>query len=143
MALPEPVPGLVISYEYLWRHDHDRKRMEAAKTRPCVVVVRIHRQDERLLVAVSPITHRQPDPATPSLEVPPRVKRRLGLDSQRSWAVLNELNEFAWPGFDLRPVPGSPGCFEYGHLPPKLFARMVGLIGEAWRGPGGAIVPRG
>ena len=142
MALPQPVPGLVISYDYLWSAEHQRQQVQASKTRPCVVVLNIRREGDRLIVAVSPITHSRPDPETPALEIPPRVKHHLGLDSGRSWVVLNELNEFAWPGFDLRPIRASSGRFDYGFLPPKLFARIVTSIREAWRSGGGKITAR-
>jgi hypothetical protein len=44
-----------------------------------------------------------------SIAIPPKVKRHLGLDDA-SWIVLDEANEFFWPGFDLRPIARSkPG----------------------------------
>jgi hypothetical protein len=46
------------------------------------------------------------------------------LDSGRHWLRLDELNRFAWPGFDLRPIPGSPEKYEYGMLPPALFEQL-------------------
>jgi hypothetical protein len=62
------------------------------------------------------------------MEIPPKVKQHLGLDSERSWIVLDEFNEFAWPGFDLRPLPGAPGRYEYGFLPPALYRKIVERI---------------
>ena len=38
------------------------------------------------------------------------------MDSERSWGVLSEANDFIWPGSDLRPVPGA-GSVAYGFLP--------------------------
>jgi hypothetical protein len=68
------------------------------------------------------VTHTQPKDANLAIEISAAVKRRLGLDEQRSWIVISEANEFAWPGPDLRPVPGSPeGDIAYGFLPPSLF----------------------
>jgi hypothetical protein len=142
VALPDPVPGLVIAYEFLWQREHERKRTEGAKARPCVIVVRIERENDRLKVAVSPITHAPPDAQTPAIEIPARVKKHLGLDSERSWIVLNELNEFTWPGLDLRPVSRSTGRFDYGHLPPNLFLRVVNAIRDAWRRGDGKTVRR-
>ena len=50
---------------------------------------------------------------------------RVGLDDDRSWIVVSELNRFVWPGPDLRPVPlTSAGQFDYGLLPP-VFYRTV------------------
>jgi hypothetical protein len=142
VALPAPVPGLVISCEYLWSSERARGKAEAAKVRPCVIVLRVDRERERMRVAVSPITHRKPDPTTPALEIPPRIKTHLGLDAERSWIVLNEINEFGWPGFYLHPIRRGSQDFAYGYLPPKLFRRIVTLIRENWRSSGGKIVPR-
>jgi hypothetical protein len=50
------------------------------------------------------------------------VKARLGLDGERSWVVVSEANVFAWPGPDLRFIPGkAPDSAAYGFLPPGLF----------------------
>jgi hypothetical protein len=71
---------------------------------------------------VLPITHSPPfDPAS-AIEVPSETKRRLGLDTERSWIVISEGNEFVWPGPDLRPRPGGDlSTIAYGFLPPGLF----------------------
>ncbi len=44
------------------------------------------------------------------MEIPPKVSGVSAWTAKRSWIVLDEFNEFAWPGFDLRPVPGKPGA---------------------------------
>ena len=60
-----------------------------------------------------------------ALELPMGTKRRLGLDDLPSWIVLNEWNDFLWPGPDLRPLPGcGPESVALGVLPPDLFAKM-------------------
>ena len=142
MALPLPEPGLVISYAYLWHREHAKKRTEGVKDRPCVIVLKVERQDELVIVTVSPITHRQPSAGTAALEIPAAVKRHLGLDSEKSWIVLDEINQFAWPGFDLRPIRGRGGRIDYGFLPPKLFARLVAGIRDVWRKSKGRSVRR-
>ncbi len=43
-----------------------------------------------------------------AVEIPLRVKEHLGLDSERSWVILEEVNIFTWPGFDLRPIKKVP-----------------------------------
>jgi hypothetical protein len=53
------------------------------------------------------------------------LKRHLGLDDAASWIVLDELNSFVWPGFDLRPVPGRPGEYAYGHLTPRFLDLVI------------------
>ncbi len=39
MALPQPRPGLVVSYSYLWRRERDEGRVEGAKDRPCAIIL--------------------------------------------------------------------------------------------------------
>ncbi len=84
------------------------------------------------IVTVAPVTHSQPGKQTPSVEIPARVKEHLGLDASRSWVILDETNEFPWPGYDLRLVPGKPGEFAYGVLPQKLFAQISRGVAELW-----------
>jgi hypothetical protein len=56
------------------------------------------------------------------------VKRALKLVDERSWVVLDEVNQFTWPGFDIRPVPGSKNRFFYGFIPPVLLAQIAQRI---------------
>jgi hypothetical protein len=78
------------------------------------------------IVAVVPVTHRPPKRPDEAVEVPPAVKKRLGLDEARSWVVVSEINRFVWPGPDLRPVShAEPERFDYGFLPPRLFRRVL------------------
>ena len=124
MALPEPVPGLIIRYSYLWYREHLDGRDEGQKDRPCAIVAAIRKDDTGATRAlVLPITHSPPDHPSLAVEIPAKVKARLGLDDARSWVVLSEWNEFVWPGPDLRPLPqATPGSVAYGVLPPGLFA---------------------
>ncbi len=133
MKFPEPQLGLVVSYSFLWSHEHERGLEEGRKDRPCVIIVAINRgQAGQTIVRVAPITHSPPDAAAVAEEVPTGVKRHLGLDDERSWVVLDEFNEFVWPGFDLRPVPGR-GRIDYGHFPPKLVASLLEKARAVWR----------
>jgi hypothetical protein len=44
------------------------------------------------------------------------------LDADASWIVLDEVNEFIWPGVDLRPVSrAKPGVWTFGVLPSEMF----------------------
>lgn len=144
MSLPDPQLGLVISYSYLWHYEHRAGREEGRKVRPCVIVLAVENAGEgTTLVRVVPVTHRLPDNASAAVELPAAVKRHLGLDDERSWVILDELNEFVWPGFDLRPVPGRRGRFDYGLLPPRLFDRLMVTLGDVWRRGKGRPTPRG
>ena len=122
MAFPEPVPGLVIGYSYVWAEEHKRGREEGAKDRPCAVILLTTSDDDERVVTVLPISHApQIDPRL-AVEIPAVVKRRLKLDDARSWVVLTEANRFVWPGPDLRPLrPGEPETVSYGALPYRLF----------------------
>ena len=77
------------------------------------------RQGGEPIVRVLPITHSVPVDPDSTLEIPLLTKQRLGLDSARSWVVLDEANDFIWPGPDLRPViSGDLSSVAYGVLPP-------------------------
>lgn len=122
MSWPEPKPGLVIRYSYLWLSEADAGREEGVKDRPCAIVVVVHDRGARKRVLALPITHSPPHDGN-SLEMPPETKRRLGLDERPSWIVLTEWNDFLWPGPDLRPLAGKgPESVSLGMLPPRLFA---------------------
>jgi hypothetical protein len=121
-SLPEPFPGLVIRYSYLWLEEHRRGREEGIKDRPCAIVLTALVQSERIVVTVVPVTHSAPRHPRTALELPSTTKRRLGLDNERSWIVLDEANRFVWPGPDIRPVTsGDASTIAYGPLPYHVF----------------------
>ena len=143
MALPDPRLGLVISYSYLWHHEHNAGRDEGIKSRPCVIVLAMEsRADGTTMVRVAPVTHSPPRMPDAALEIPATVRRHLGLDEARSWVILDEVNEFAWPGFDLRPIPPSRDRFAYGFLPPRLFEQMMVKLAQVWTAGQGKSSPR-
>ena len=123
MSFPEPVPGLVIRYAYLWHDERWRKIEEGAKDRPCLVVVAVRREGAATMVTVVPITTRAPTADSLAIKMSVDVKRRLGLnDTSPSWVITNDVNEFAWPGPDLRLAkPGSSARAAYGLIPRAMF----------------------
>lgn len=139
--LPNPTPGLVIRYAYLWRDEAARGREHGTKDRPCAVVVATQRVGGALRVVVAPITHAAPADPTAAIEIPASTKQRLGLDQDRSWIVVNEVNVFTWPGPDLRPIPTRSGrTFAYGYLSSGIVRAMIEGVRAAMRSrPGGAI----
>ena len=126
MAFPQPTAGLVIRYSYLWHREQLQGREEGRKDRPCAIIASIRTDEagnDRVLVL--PVTHTPPSHPSVAVEIPAKVKERLGLDAARSWIVLSEWNEFVWPGPDLRRLPGEDvASIAYGILPPGLFASV-------------------
>ncbi|MCB1832781.1 MAG: type II toxin-antitoxin system PemK/MazF family toxin [Geminicoccaceae bacterium] len=126
MSLPVPHPGLVISYSYLWANKHRRGQEEGRKDRPCAIVVARQTAGGETVTTVVPVTHTPPHDPASALELPASIKKHLGLDDERSWIILDEVNDFFWPGPDLRPV--EPGKIAYGVLPPGFFRKMRDLL---------------
>jgi hypothetical protein len=125
VPLPDPKPGLVIRYAYLWREQAGNGARGGAKDRPCVIVLAVEDRDRVRLVTVAPVTHSPPRNPDEGLEIPMATKRRLGLDDQPSWIVSTEVNRFIWPGPDLRPVSRErPNVFAFGLLPRALMERL-------------------
>src|SRR5580658_1228640 len=125
MAIPTPEAGLVISYAYLWHHEHQAGREEARKDRPSVIVLAVEREsDGAIVVTVVPVTHRAPADRAAAVEIPTAIKRHLGLDDDRSWVVVAEGNEFLWPGYDLRKIRNAVR-YDYGFLPPRFFNQVL------------------
>ena len=126
MPKPKPVSGLVIRYDYLWRNEARRGQRDGSKDRPCVVVVAIQSvQGGDLRTLVAAVTHTEPD-AGEGIEIPQKVKRHLGLDSDRSWIIVSEVNEIDWsdPGI----IPVSNAKWEYGFVPATLAAALRDAI---------------
>ena len=84
MAIPTPEPGLVISYAYLWDREAQSGQEEGRKDRPCVFALALQRQQGgETWVTVLPVTHSPPQDAASAVEIPPAIKRQLGLDDVR------------------------------------------------------------
>src|SRR5262249_17463051 len=143
MPIPTPESGLVISYAYLWHHEHEAGREEGQKDRPSVIVIAVERgADGATVVTVLPITHSAPvDPAS-GVEIPMPVKRHLGLDDDPSWIIVSEGNEFVWPGYDLRKLPHSDR-YDYGFLPPRFFNQGLRAFIAFYQPHRARIAPRG
>lgn len=134
MTLPEPQPGLVIGYSYLWLDQERAGETEGRKDRPCAIVVVTKDEDEDTLVYVVPITHTRPSDDSHAVELPRAAKRRLGLDAAPSWIVTAELNRFVWPGYDLRPISrDKPDIFAWGFLPIEIFEAVKRGISQHQR----------
>lgn len=108
MAYPEPEVGLVISYSYLWSDEAAIGHVEGRKPRPCAIIMAVQQGEGE----------------------PPLVAKHLGLDGDSSWIVLDDVNVFSWPGFDLRQIPEQAGCYAYGLLPPRFCKTIVRRFSE-------------
>ena len=123
MAFPEPKPGFVVRYDYLWSHEAAAGR-DQGKDRPACLVAASDSQARPRFVVLLPITHTAPDGDTIGIEIPAKVKQAIGLDDVRSWVIVSEHNIDEWPNAGLSPIPGKPGVFGYGFIPPGLFAQI-------------------
>lgn len=124
MNFPAPRPGLVIRYSFLWSHEAASGATEGRKDRPCAIVVAVPKAEGgETRVVVVPVTHTEPRDPTRSVLLPAAVKASIGLDAKPSWVCLDEINAFAWPGYDVRTVPGTDRV-DYGALPQALFERI-------------------
>jgi mRNA-degrading endonuclease toxin of MazEF toxin-antitoxin module len=82
LKFPEPVPGLIIRYSYLWRAEYLRGQEEGVKDRPCAIVLSSVEEEGVRRVVVLPITHTAPKEPGAAIEIPAMVKERLGLDGR-------------------------------------------------------------
>jgi hypothetical protein len=81
-GFPEPRVGLVVSFSYLWHKEAEQGLVEGKKDRPCAIILAIdepgQNATQRNQVAVAPITHSAPHDMSIAVEIPLRVKERLG-----------------------------------------------------------------
>jgi hypothetical protein len=123
VALPDPKPGLIVRYDYLWSREAAAGR-DQGKDRPTCLVAASDSLTRPRYVVLLPITHSMPDAGTIGIEIPAKVKQAIGLDDAPSWVIISEYNVDEWPNAGLSPIPGRPGSFSYGFIPPDLFAQI-------------------
>lgn len=129
MPLPDPEPGLVIRYDYLWSREAFSGR-DTGKDRPACIVVAAEPSAEPRFVILVAITHSAPVGNTAAVEIPDAVCRQLKLDHARNWVIVSEYNVDDWPSAGIRELPGKPGQFAYGSMPPRFFVAIKrALIG--------------
>jgi hypothetical protein len=119
---PQPIPGLVIRYSYLWKREADAGQIEGQKHRPCAIVVAVVQEDGEWVVTVAPITRKRPRNPDQAVALSAATRRRLGLGNQPNWIMATEVNSFYWPGPDLRPT--AKGQYAYGVLPAVVFEAL-------------------
>lgn len=123
MALPEPKPGLVIRYDYLWTREAAAGKQQSQDRPTCLVAASDSTVAPRFVV-ILPITHSAPTGGTVGMQIPPKVAQALGLDEARNWVVVSDHNVDEWPNAGIAPLPGRPDIFSYGFIPPRLFAQI-------------------
>lgn len=123
MTLPAPSPGLVIRYDFLWSRESAQGRVQG-KDRPACIVIASDSSARPRFVVLLPITHSSPRDGDVATEIPARVRSAIGLDAEPAWIIVSEHNVDEWPSPGVAPIPGKPGAYAYGYLPPALFAEV-------------------
>ena len=141
MATPSsdrrPAPGDLIAYSYLWSHEAAGGREEAAKERPCVIVLAVG-QGQNPNVVVAPITSQEPTRGD-------AIQLDLGVAglARRSWIIPWELNVFRWPGPDLGRAGAPAGAsWRLGSLAPRLRKLLADRIEALLKARGAKVVHR-
>lgn len=104
-----------------------------------VVLARLIDSDQTRLI-VAPVTHSEPPPGE-GVAMPVAVKRNLRLDREASWIVTTEVNQFVWPGPDIRPAKGLETPL-YGAIPARLFDEIRRQIADHAATKQAAVVKR-
>lgn len=141
MAIPEPSPGLVVRYDYLWSREAAAGRTQG-KDRPSRLIAASDNETKPRFVVLLPVTHSPPIGDTVAIEIPAKVRQSIGLDDEPSWVVVSEYNVDEWPNAGLSPIPGRPDVFAYGFIPPGLFAAIKARLLELARESKSAAVNR-
>ena len=105
-----------------------------------MIILSVRSLAGQLIVTVAPITHSPPERAEFGVQIPPATKRRLGLDDQPSWIIATDLNQFVWPGVDLRPT--AAGEYAYGLLPAGLYQAVRERVLALARARRAMVTPR-
>ncbi|GAA5629306.1 hypothetical protein Brsp05_04607 [Brucella sp. NBRC 12953] len=103
ISLPEPKPGLVVRYDYLWTHEAARGQVQG-KDRPARLVAASDNAVRPRYVVLLPITHTPPSGDTVRIEIPAKVKRAIGLNDAPSWVIVSEHNTDEWSNVVCRLV---------------------------------------
>jgi hypothetical protein len=114
----EPSNGLVISYNYLWAREYDRREESGRKARPACVQIIIAGGGGGTVVALFPISSQSPQAGRTALEIPEMEARRIGLTIP-SWIVVDE-----WNLDDLAKSPHIADARPIGTLSPAFMKRV-------------------
>jgi hypothetical protein len=117
-----PQAGQIVDHYFLWGDEHKQGRVEGRKARPCLIIaVARESPNSAPRVALLPITSQPPRSEQNAIAIPDDIKPRIGLDRKRpEWLILDDVNVFTWPGFDL--LPQANGSFVRGVVTRGFFA---------------------
>jgi hypothetical protein len=65
-----------------------------------------------------PITHTEPTPPSVGIEISSEDSKESGLDDQRSWVIVSEVNKVSWSSGRFERT--NFGKWEYGELPEQV-----------------------
>ena len=130
MAVPtKPKVGEIVEHFFLWADQQAEGQIEGRKARPCIIIAVEEQGRTEARVTLVPITSSAPRPKRSAVAVPNNIKASLGLDITRpAWVIVDEVNVFAWPGFDL--VPQLRGGFVRGMVTIGFFERLRDAVLE-------------
>ncbi len=123
----------MIRFDYLWSREHAVGRTQGKDRPTCLVVASDDAMQGRFVVLL-PITHTPPAQGAVGIEIPLAVKKAIGMDDAPSWVIVTDFNVDEWPSQGLAPIPGQPGRYAYGFIPPSLFAKIKAAFLEHHRG---------
>lgn len=130
MALPKPVPGLVIGYEFLFREDEEAGLENASRPHPCAIIL-VTKEGPNQRVSLVAISHSPPslNEAGHYMKLTPGECRHMGLDSGDHWINLRDINSFDWPGYDLKPIAPNK-TYVFGRMSKGAFSSLVSALKE-------------
>lgn len=129
----DPKTGLVISYNFLWPHEHDHGKEDGRKARPTCVVVPLTTKTSD--VVLFPLTTKEPSPDRLAVRVPETERRRLNLRGYGpSWVILDEANtDFLPDSFHVEPVTYDPPVMHYGKFSRAFMGQILKVLAQAIR----------
>jgi hypothetical protein len=130
VPLPKPELGLVVHYGFVWAGPGRAPPGDSGKSRPCLIVdvedVIEPDAGGRLIKRTTylPISHVAPSGTETAIPIPPKLALYLKLTEKTSYIYTSYAVEDDWP-FDVEKVPGEGDRYDYGLVPPRLFAAVA------------------
>lgn len=88
-----PKVGLVVKYDFLWKHEAATGQEHGSKDRPsAIIIVSDENEDGSCKVVLCAITHTPPFQNEKAVAVPAKVSDHLGFDGLKSWIKTDQVN---------------------------------------------------